>query len=590
MTDVNTTYTSLKDAINICLSCIGETPVSAPTNTSTNVVLSKQIIEEVSRDVQSKGWWFNTTGTAISILSTTDGTDTDGNISFNGNIPEEARRYISIRAARVLQLRFVGSEELMKFTFQEEQVSLAILTQAHVRNNGDSTSFNSFPTELKALGVEEVMFLQQTAEEKLLSLRLKTELKQADKLASEKDLVDAQKSQVQTETVLKAQQALTELEETAKREAEASLVAEQELKLVEDKKLVISQELKVDAEKLLVDKQALDVEKDTEVKGKQKELLGSQKLKTDEEKKLVTAQELKVDSEREILESQKTQLDAQTAIEATAEKDFYDGVVANTQDTYRDFAAEMRMMGVQEVIFQQTPAYKKIELIKDATKLRAATATETTVNGYSDGEDFFGLREVNKVMRLIGEPPVSAYNSNSLASECIRLIRDTDHELQGRGWWFNTFKDVELVPSSNGILDLTYDPNATSPNNSQMGKVLSAEVYGVPTFLQRAQDWLYNKDKQSFYEWSSPVKATLIVQQAISTVPDKYLEYLRVRVAILLTELYPQSGVDIQRLPKMEAELRAYFKDRDFDAANYTMFDNYDTASILGVNRPITLI
>ena len=147
MTDVNTTYTSLKDAINISVSCIGETPVDAPNNTSTNVVLSKQIIEEVSRDVQSKGWWFNTSGANISLYANSgSGASED----FNSSIPEEARRYISIRAARVFQSRFVGSEELQKFSYNEEQVSLAILTQAHVRNGGNSTSFNSFPSELKA--------------------------------------------------------------------------------------------------------------------------------------------------------------------------------------------------------------------------------------------------------------------------------------------------------------------------------------------------------------------------------------------------------------------------------------------------------
>ena len=132
MTDVNSTYTSLKDAINICLSCIGETPVDAPNNTSTNVVLSKQIIEEVSRDVQSKGWWFNTSGSDISIRSITSGTDTDGNASFDSSIPEEARRYIAIRAARVFQSRFVGSEELQKFSYNEEQVSLATVSYTHL--------------------------------------------------------------------------------------------------------------------------------------------------------------------------------------------------------------------------------------------------------------------------------------------------------------------------------------------------------------------------------------------------------------------------------------------------------------------------
>ena len=499
MTDVNTAQTTLKDAINICLSCIGETPVSAPDNTSTNVVLSKQIIEEVSRDVQSKGWWFNTTGSNISLYANSgSGASED----FNSSIPEEARRYIAIRAARVLQSRFVGSEELHKFSFQEEQVSLAILTQAHVRNGGNSTSFTSFPAELKAMGIEEVMFLQQSSEEKLLSLRLKTELKSADKLAAEKDLVDAQKSQVQTETVLRSQQALTELENTAKVTAETALTT----------------------------------------------------------------------SQSSLVSSQKTQLDAQTAIEATAEKAFYDGVVAGTQSTYRDYAAEMRIMGIQESQFQSTPAYKKIELIADATKLRTSTATATT-------SDSAKLYEVNKIMRLIGEPPVSSVGDNSLASEALRLLEDTDLELQGRGWWFNTEKDVEFTPQANtGRISIS----------NLGGVILSVEANDYKTRFESVGSllYLYDLDKKSYTDWgTAPIKATVIYRRTLSELSYKYREYLNVRTAILLTELYPQSGIDIQRLPKMEQELRSYFKDRENDEANYNVFDNYDTASRIGINR-----
>ena len=174
------------------------------------------------------------------------------------------------------------------------------------------------------------------------------------------------------------------------------------------------------------------------------------------------------------------------------------------------------MMAVQESTFQSTPAYKKVEMLKDAAKLRLVTATET-------GTDAAELLEVNKVMRFIGESPVTALNSDSLASECVRLLRDTDTELQGRGWYFNITKRV-------------------------------------------------------------------IVPKALGDTPQKYREYLSVRVAILMTELYPQSGVDIQRLPKMELELRAYFKDREFDNANYSVFDNYDTASRIGINRNYDLI
>ena len=533
MTDVNSTYTSLTDAINICLSCIGETPVDAPNNTSTNVVLSKQIIEEVSRDVQSKGWWFNTSGSNISLYANSGSGASE---NFNSSIPEEARRYISIRAARVLQSRFVGSEELQKFSFQEEQVSLAILTQAHVRNGGNSTSFTAFPTELKALGIEEVMFLQQSAEEKLLSLRLDTELKTAAKLeaetsliadqerlvdqqvatevqetakrTAEKELTDAQRSAVQTDTVLKSQQALTELEETSKRAAEKS---------------------QVQTETVLRSQQALT------------ELQNTRKLEFEND------------------------------ISMEPEKAFYDGVVAGTQDTYRDYAAEMRMMGIQEPTFQQTPAYKKVELIKDAAKLRTATATAISY----EAEE---VVEINKIMRFIGEPPVSDVGDNSLASEAYRLFLDTNLELQGRGWWFNTEKDVEFTPDSNGRLALVTTMLSVELNDYDTRVV---EISGTR--------YLYDLKEKSTTSWSGTVKGTVIYKRELYDLPAKFLEYLNIRVAILLTELYPQSGVDIQRLPKMEQELRAYFKDREFDEANYSIFDNYDAASRIGINRNYSL-
>ena len=456
-----TLSTTLLESVNIVLANLGESPV----NTLSGGALPQQVslalntIEEVSTDIQSKGWWFNQqTASAYNVTANVVIYPSNTANEWGSNIPEEARRYITIRASRIAQTRLIGSEELQKFSYNEELVSLAVLQQAHVRNSNGVLDFNAFPVELRSLGMDEVMFLQGTVEEKMGTLRLGGELANVAKTKAETDLVADQEELV-------TKQALTEVQNALKVIAETSLIAEQED---------------------LLEVQALDVTADTA-------------LKT----------------------SQKTQLDAQTAIEATAEKAFYDGVVAGTQVTYRDFAAELRMMAVQEATFQSTPAYKKVEMLKDAAKLRLVTATET-------GTDAAELLEVNKVMRFIGESPVTALNSDSLASECVRLLRDTDTELQGRGWDFNITKDTD------------------------------------------------NKD--------------VITQKALGDTPQKYREYLSVRVAILMTELYPQSGVDIQRLPKMEIELRAYFKDREFDNANYSVFDNYDTASRMGINRNYDLI
>lgn len=624
--------TTLLESVNIVLANLGESPVNSLSGGALpqQVSLALNTIEEVSTDIQSKGWWFN--------QKTGSNYDTTANVviypsnttnEWGSDIPEEARRYITIRASRIAQTRLIGSEELQKFSYNEELVSLAILQQAHVRNSNGILDFNAFPAELRGLGMDEVMFLQGNVEEKIGTLRLGGELaniaktkaetdlladqealvaaqvlteaqnttlvaqnaiktaaeaglvtnqqaliaqqvldvvadvalktKQGEKIDEEVDLLQTQDllTQAQTSTELQNaikvaaesglitsqqalisqqvldsvadvtlkgkqgslidQQVLTETEETEKRTSEKELIDEQTSLVTKQTLTEVQNAIKVSAEsglissqQALVSQQVLDAAADITLKGKQGSLVDAQELKTDAETVLTSNQS-------SLVASQKTQLDATTAIEASAEKAFYDGVVAGTQDTYRDYAAEMRIMAVQESTFQQTPAYKKVELLKDAAKLRLATATETST-------DATELLEVNKVMRFIGEPPVTALNSDSLASECVRLLRDTDTELQGRGWWFNIDEDGVIVP------------------------------------------------------------------KALSDTPQKYREYLSVRVAILLTELYPQSGVDIQRLPKMEAELRAYFKDREFNDANYSIFDSYDVASRMGINRNYDLI
>jgi hypothetical protein len=627
MPDVSPLKTELLDAINTGLSSLGETPVSAPDNTSTNVILAKQIIQEVNRDVQSKGWWFNTTaGTgAISILS--NSSPATSSEDFNTLLPEEARRYISIRASRILQARFLGSEDLYKFSMMEEQVSYAVLTQAHVRNGGNGTSFNSFPAALKSMGVEEFVFLQGNAEEKLLTIRLTTELNTAAKLAAETSLLADQEELV-------TKQALTEVQNALKVIAETSLLADQEtlvtkqglteiknaLKVVAETSLINDQEALVVKQALTEVNKTLDVAADTLLKGKQgllltnqtatelktalklvaeTSLIGSQDalvvnqtatelktaLKTVAETTLVgsqsalvvnqTATELntatKTIAEANLINAQKNEAAFKTETESAVEKAFYDGVVTGTQDTYRDYAAEMRMMGVQESTFQQLLAYKKIEVLKDAAKLRQATMPDYLLILVPEE------KSLETILRLIGEPTSANSSSNSLARIALETFRATHTELQGRGWWFNTEMDVELPAVANSI-PIPAD-------------VLSVEANDYDTLIKTVGGvrYLYDLKTKSTTSWTGTVKAKIIYERPVEDVPQKYLEYLAVRVAIILTELYPQSGADTQRLPKMEAELRAYFKDREFDEANYTVFDNYDTAARIGINRNYNL-
>jgi hypothetical protein len=582
-----TISTTLLESVNIVLANLGESPV----NTLSGGALPQQVslalntIEEVSTDIQSKGWWFNqqtasayNTTANVVIYPSNTGND------WSSSIPEEVRRYITIRSSRIAQTRLIGSEELQKFSYNEELVSLAILQQAHVRNSGGVLDFNDFPAELRGLGMDEVMFLQGNVEEKIGTLRLGGELANIAKTKAETELVEAQEELTDAQKATELQNAIKVAADAGLVTTQQALIAQQVLESVANVSNITADVALKGKQGSLVDAQATDVAADTTLKGKQGIKLDADTGLTTQQQALTAQQTLDVvadtelkgkqgsaiDADTALKTSQKTQLDAQTAIEATAEKAFFDagGVdIGGSIKTYRDFAAEMRMMGFQEAQFQGTPAYKKIELIKDADKLRTATATET-------GSDATELLEVNKVMRFIGEPPVSALNSNSLASECVRLLRDTDKELQGRGWWFNTETDVELTANGSGQLVVPTD-------------ALSVELNEYATRIKTVGStrYIYDLKDKSYTSWSGTVKAKVIYKRDLDDSPSKYLEYLSVRVAILLTELYPQSGIDIQRLPKLELELRAYFKDREFDEANYSVFDNYDTASRIGINR-----
>jgi hypothetical protein len=164
--------TTKLEAINTMLSTVGEAPVNSMSGSLTaDVRLADNILDEVSRDVQSVGWHFNTekevplAPNSLNQIELSDGVaradmegehvDVDydvvvrGNQLYNrksrtytftetkkytitymldwGQLPENARRYIMIRAARIYQDRLVGSEKLSAFSRSDEQAALFAL-------------------------------------------------------------------------------------------------------------------------------------------------------------------------------------------------------------------------------------------------------------------------------------------------------------------------------------------------------------------------------------------------------------------------------------------------------------------------------
>ena len=182
------TATTEIEAVNIMLAAIGEAPINSLTGTvPVDVRLAQSTLNEVNKEVQSEGWSFNT---EINVELTRDGDDqvalssnvlrVDPNVYDHADIdaiqiglklydrknhrytftedlkctivyfrtfddiPEPAKRYINIKAARIFVDRLVGDEGLRTFTQQDEVRARAILMETDL-NNADHNLLRGDP-------------------------------------------------------------------------------------------------------------------------------------------------------------------------------------------------------------------------------------------------------------------------------------------------------------------------------------------------------------------------------------------------------------------------------------------------------------
>ena len=191
------------EAINIMLAAIAEAPINSLTGTlPVDAVTARSTLAEFNKEVQSEGWSFNT---EIDVTLTRDGSNqislpanvlrVDANIHQHptidpiqrglklydrqnnkfefeedlictvvyfrtfDEIPEQARRYINVKAARVFIDRLVGDQGLRTYTQEDEVRARTILTETDYANadhnllRGDPSLTSVFDTYSPANGL-----------------------------------------------------------------------------------------------------------------------------------------------------------------------------------------------------------------------------------------------------------------------------------------------------------------------------------------------------------------------------------------------------------------------------------------------------
>lgn len=184
-----TTRTTELEAVNTILSTIGEAPINTLVGSlPVDATVAKNVLNEINREVQSMGWHFNTHYKATltknnenkiplasnilrvklnynryskasydivqrnnylyNLAKNTDVFDTNFEdvvivylLDF-ADIPEQAKRYITIRSARVFHDRTLGANTLHQYSKEDEAKALVVLRQAEM-NTGEYSIFDT---------------------------------------------------------------------------------------------------------------------------------------------------------------------------------------------------------------------------------------------------------------------------------------------------------------------------------------------------------------------------------------------------------------------------------------------------------------
>ena len=182
--------TTRLEAVNVMLSSIGEAPVNSLTSGLADAELAETILESVNRETQSKGWIFNTdlkikltrnpTNNHIELPNNYIRVDTRNTLRNStkdivergrklydriansyaftedvtvdavilldfSDVPESARRYITIRSARIFQDRVLSSPNIHGFQMQDEQQAFIEL-QDYQAETADFNIFDNYDT------------------------------------------------------------------------------------------------------------------------------------------------------------------------------------------------------------------------------------------------------------------------------------------------------------------------------------------------------------------------------------------------------------------------------------------------------------
>lgn len=518
------------EAINSVLSAVGEAPITSLDyiGDSISATLASNIIDEVDRSFQTKGWSFNTdigyvfvrdASNNISVPSNAIRVNVDESVYptlkvvqrgtklydaknktyvFSTNItgdmvsllsfdliPEPARNYIVTRSSRVFLIRTRPEEAQNKFNDADEQLAFANFLDYEVRVGVD-TNFSKYSTELEALGINQAVFLASPTDDKLKLIQ-----------ASQGNLIERQSRLYYQNRVENKTTSSSDTYDTYRTQFNRLGLSEKEF-------------LELDAIKK---EEALVIAKGTS-----------------------------------------TTTDARASSFNTA-----------------NIQTNLRKLGINFVQFLGLDREKQQLLLDGASGLdNVISSISSSVSSFESSST--RNIAINQILRYLNIPPVSSLTSSDTAYTANKLLADMEKLVQAEGWHFNTEKRLKLSRDGSNQINLSQIAYPVLQVDSD-----SSNDYAYNIVVRDGKLWNVTKSTFSF---TSDIYAEVVLQLDWSNIPVPVQRYIITRTAKELGATMGKADA-VKALSVEEARAKAEAIAYDNENGDYNMFDTYDVSRVL---------
>lgn len=175
------------------------------------------------------------------------------------------------------------------------------------------------------------------------------------------------------------------------------------------------------------------------------------------------------------------------------------------------------------------------------------------------------LEAVNIILSVLGESPVndlSGSNTGDVAL-AVQILNETLREVQAWGWHFNTEYDYPLVPDNDGIITIPENWIQVDVNNKPN---LDVTIRGLRLYSRRNHSYVF----------TSTLYGEVIMYLSFEDIPECARWFITIRAARKFQDRHLGSELLHKFSENDETQARALLELAESNAADYSIFDNYD--------------